>query len=101
MLQSKHGDGPLRLLRRSIGRSLGALELLMTQTIEAIYADGVLRPTAELPLRDNQRVRLSIETIGEPMDETNMDREAAVARLRAGIASMRFFSEGPLPGREE
>jgi predicted DNA-binding antitoxin AbrB/MazE fold protein len=69
----------------------------MTQTIEAIYTDGVLKPTAELPLRDNQRVRLTVETI----DETNNDREAAVARLKSGIASMGFFSEGPLPGREE
>jgi predicted DNA-binding antitoxin AbrB/MazE fold protein len=69
----------------------------MTQIIEAIYTDGVLKPTAELPLRDNQRVRLTVET----MDETNTDREAAVTRLKAGIASMRFFSEGPLPGREE
>ena len=73
----------------------------MTQTIEAIYTDGVLKPTAELPLRDNQRVRLSIETIDETIDETNVDREAAVTRLKAGIASMRFFSEGPLPSREE
>jgi predicted DNA-binding antitoxin AbrB/MazE fold protein len=73
----------------------------MTQTIEAIYTDGVLKPTAELPLRDNQRVRLSIETIDETIDDTNMDREAAVTRLKAGIASMRFFSEGPLPSREE
>jgi len=69
----------------------------MTQTIEAIYIDGVLKPTAELPLQDNQRVLLRIETI----DETTVDREAAMARLRAGIASMRFFSEGPLPSREE
>ena len=73
----------------------------MKQTIEAIYTDGVLKPTAELPLRDNQRVRLSIETIDETNDEANGDREAAITRLRAGIASMRFFSEGPLPSREE
>ena len=73
----------------------------MTQTIEAIYTDGVLKPTVELPLRDNQRVRLSIETIGETIDETTTDREAAVTRLKAGIAGMRFFSEGPLPRREE
>jgi hypothetical protein len=39
-----------------------------------------------------------VETIDEP---NKMDREAAVARLKAGIASMRFFSEGPLPNREE
>jgi Protein of unknown function DUF104. len=69
----------------------------MTQTIEAIYTDSVLKPIAELPLRDKQRVRLTVETI----DETNMDRNAAVARLKAGIASMGFFSEGPLPSREE
>lgn len=66
-------------------------------TIEAIYSGGVLNPTVELPLRDNQRVRLTMETI----DEFSVDREAAVARLKDGIASMCFFSEGPLPGREE
>ena len=69
----------------------------MTQKIEAIYTDGILKPAGELPLRDKQRVRLTVETIDEP----NGDREAAVARLKAGIASMRFFSEGPLPSREE
>ena len=69
----------------------------MTQTIEAIYTDGVLKPTAELILRDKQRVRLTVETI----NELNTDREAAIERLKAGIASMRFFSEGSLPSREE
>jgi predicted DNA-binding antitoxin AbrB/MazE fold protein len=69
----------------------------MTQTIEAVYSDGVLKPTGDLPLRDNQRVRLTVETIDEP----KLDRQAAVARLKAGIADMRFFSEGPLPSREE
>jgi len=69
----------------------------MTQTIEAIYTGGVLKPTAELPLRDNQRVRVTVEII----DETNIDREAAVSRLNAGIEGMRFFSEGLLPSREE
>jgi len=69
----------------------------MTQHVEAVYADGVLKPTRELRLRDNQRVRLTVQTIDEP----DRDREDAVARLKAGIASMRFFSEGPLPSREE
>ena len=69
----------------------------MTQRVEAIYNGGVLRPTRELPLRNGQRVRLTVETIDEP----ERDREAAIARLKAGIASMRFFSEGPPPGREE
>lgn len=69
----------------------------MTQKVEAIYVGGVLKPTRDLRLEDQQRVRLTVETIDEP----ESDREAAVTRLKAGIASMRFFSEGPLPSREE
>ena len=69
----------------------------MTQRVEAIYTGGVLKPTRDLCLEDQQRVRLTVETIDEPAG----DREAAVAQLKAGIASMRFFSEGPLPSREE
>jgi predicted DNA-binding antitoxin AbrB/MazE fold protein len=69
----------------------------MTEKVEAIYTDGVLKPTRELSLRDRQRVRLTVETIDEP----ERDREAAIARLKAGIASMRFFSEAGLPTREK
>lgn len=36
----------------------------------------------------------------ETIDEPEKDREAAIARLKTGIASMRFLSEGPLPSRE-
>ena len=69
----------------------------MTQKVEAVYTGGVLKPTRELSLKDNQRVRLTVETIEEPSG----DRQAAIARRKAGIASMRFFSDGPLPSREE
>jgi predicted DNA-binding antitoxin AbrB/MazE fold protein len=69
----------------------------MTQKVEAIYSGGVLKPTRELPLRDKQRVRLIVETIDEP----ERDRDAAIARLKAGIASMQFFSDGPLPSADE
>jgi hypothetical protein len=57
----------------------------------------VLKPTRGLSLKDNQRVRLTVETIDDP----SRDRQAAIGRLKAGIESMRFFSEGPLPSREE
>ena len=69
----------------------------MTQKVEAIYTGGVLKTTRDLCLEDQQRVRLTVETIDEPAS----DPEVAVARLKAGIASMRFFSEGRLPSREE
>jgi predicted DNA-binding antitoxin AbrB/MazE fold protein len=69
----------------------------MMQQVDAIYTGGVLKPTQDLPLREEQRVRLTVETIDEP----RTDREAAIARLKAGIASMHFFSERPLPRRDD
>lgn len=69
----------------------------MIERVEAIYSGGVFRPTRELPLRDQQRVCLTAETI----DEVESNRETAVAQLRAGIASMSFSSDGPLPSRQE
>ena len=63
----------------------------------AVYSDGVLKPTRALSLRDQQRIRLLVE----PIDEGAGDRHAALGRLRAGIARMQFFSKGPLPTREE
>ena len=69
----------------------------MTQITEAIYTHGVLKPTAELDLREQQRVRVIVETL----DEQGEDRAAALDRLRAGIASMQFCSNGQLPTRAE
>ena len=69
----------------------------MTQTTEAIYTHGVLKPAVDLKLREQQRVRVIVE----PIEDSLGDRDAAVARLKAGIASMRFFSNGPLPTRED
>jgi len=69
----------------------------MTQITEAIYTHGVLRPATDLNLREQQRVRVIVE----PMEDTLGDRDAAVARLKAGIESMQLFSNGPLPGRED
>jgi|SRR3990167_11277698 len=69
----------------------------MTQTTEAVYSNGVLKPTGDLHLREQQRVRLIVESL----DEAAEDRQQAVNRLRAGIESMQFFSSGRLPTREE
>lgn len=57
----------------------------MIQRVEAIYS-GVLEPTRELSLRDQQRVRLTVETIDEP----ESDREAAIARLRTVHSAVRL-----------
>lgn len=69
----------------------------MAQTTEAVFTHGVLKPATDLGLREQQRVRITVE----PTEEGRGDRDAAVARLKEGIASMRFFSKGHLPTREE
>ena len=69
----------------------------MTQITEAIYTHGVLKPAVDLNLREQLRVRVIVEAI----DDSPADRNAAVARLKAGIAGMKFFSNGPLPARED
>ena len=69
----------------------------MAQIREAIYARGVLKPVEPLDLRENQRVRIIIE----PLEESREDRTVALERLKAGVASMRFFSAGRLSSREE
>ena len=69
----------------------------MTRVTEAVYSQGVLKLDEDLGLHEAQRVRLIVETV----DERPENRAAALARLRAGIATMQFFSQGPLPTREE
>ena len=69
----------------------------MTKITEAIHSNGVLKPVEDLGLREGQRVRLTIE----PLEERHQDRVAALARLKVGIAKMRFFSHGSLPTRDK
>lgn len=69
----------------------------MTQVTEATYDGGVLRPTRPLNLREHERVRIIVQQIEELTPER---RAAAMARLRAGIASMGFRSEDAHPRRD-
>jgi predicted DNA-binding antitoxin AbrB/MazE fold protein len=69
----------------------------MAQITEAVFTHGYLKPAIDLNLREQQRVRVIVE----PIEGSLRDRDAAVARLKAGIAGMQFFSNGPLPTRED
>jgi len=69
----------------------------MVQIIEVIYSSEVLKPLNELTLNEEQRVRVIIESA----DTVSDDRGSVLARLRAGIADMKFRSTGPLPTREQ
>ncbi len=61
------------------------------QVTDAIYSRGVLKPLGDVSLNESERVRLIIER-EEPFGQ---NREVALARLRAGIAQMRFYLSGP------
>jgi predicted DNA-binding antitoxin AbrB/MazE fold protein len=69
----------------------------MILKVKAIHTAGVLKPTRALPLRENQTVRLIVQ----PIEQPEQNRTAAIARLKAGIASMDFFSDGTLPTLEQ
>jgi predicted DNA-binding antitoxin AbrB/MazE fold protein len=42
----------------------------MALTVEAIYENGVLRPTQPLPLKDQQKVEVTIHTKSNWVEET-------------------------------
>ncbi|HEV2668496.1 MAG TPA: antitoxin family protein, partial [Blastocatellia bacterium] len=65
---------------------------------EAVYTNGVLKPIQHLELREDERVRLTVERLNRP---TPAQRKAALAELRAGIERMNFRSTEPYPTRDE
>lgn len=69
----------------------------MVRTTEAIYTKGVLKPTEPLDLREQERVRITVEQV----ESAPMDREEARRRLAAGFDKMRLHTNGRLPSREE
>jgi len=71
----------------------------MTQFTEAVYTNGVLKPSEGLVLREAQRVRLIVEALDDDADRG--DRPAALRRLLAGISEMSFVSRERLPSRDE
>ncbi len=70
----------------------------MVRLTEAVFTNGFLKPVEALGLRENQRVQLVIQEIG---DTRHADRAEALRRLRAGIAGMGFSSSEPLPPRDD
>ncbi len=69
----------------------------MTRTTEAVYSNGVLKPAEPLPLREQERVRITVETV----EQTGAGRSAAIARLVEGFSKLRLRTNGRLPPREE
>lgn len=69
-----------------------------SQVTDATFDGGVLRPDRALRLREHERVRLIVQRLESTTAEA---RASAMARLRAGIASMGFRSNTLYPTRDE
>jgi predicted DNA-binding antitoxin AbrB/MazE fold protein len=70
----------------------------MRQIVEAIYADGVLKPLAALPFHEKQRLRLTIAAVDE---QATSDHGAHLHELIDRLRRSTFSYGGPLPTREE
>lgn len=70
----------------------------MTKVVEAIYAQGVLKPVETLELAEQQRVRLTLEPIEA---STSDERRAAFRRFQMSVEQGSFFLTGKLPTRDE
>ncbi len=70
----------------------------MIRTTEAIFTDGVLKPVEPLNLREQQRVRITVEEV-EALTES--ERAAALKQFFEKADRMGFRSEGPYPTRDE
>jgi predicted DNA-binding antitoxin AbrB/MazE fold protein len=69
----------------------------MTQVTEAIFSGGVLRPTEQLQLRDQERVRIivqQIEGVGAAQRRRLLDD------IKASADRMGFRSNAPYPTRD-
>lgn len=61
----------------------------MTLTVEAIYENGVLRPTQPLPLKEHDRVQVTVQV------KKSVARESAgMLRWRGNWETLRQLAEG-------
>ena len=62
----------------------------MILTVEAIYENGVLKPTQPLPLREHERVQITVHTSSNWVQET-----AGILRWAGSPEELQRFAEDP------
>jgi len=80
----------------------------MIRNVEAVYVNGGLKLVDRLPLRENERERVSIDQLDTPERPAAAAAAAAAAagrgevtdRFRDGVAASRRKTAGPLDGRD-
>jgi predicted DNA-binding antitoxin AbrB/MazE fold protein len=66
----------------------------MSQTITAIYENGILRPLTPLELPDHTEVRIQIETTPERPEAEAHRRAVDEALVAAGLLTLRAVDHG-------
>jgi predicted DNA-binding antitoxin AbrB/MazE fold protein len=59
----------------------------MTLTVEAVYENGVFKPTQALPLKEHERVQLTVETKRSWVEET-----AGIMGFKGTVEEADFFA---------
>lgn len=72
-------------------------ERTVTRTTDAIFSNGVLRPLEPLPLREYERVRITVESV----EQNGAARSTGRQRLIRGFDQLRLRTDGNPPSREE
>ncbi len=62
----------------------------MTLTVEAVYENGVLKPTQPLPLQEHERIRITIEPRPNWVQET-----AGILKWTGSPEELQRFAEDP------
>ena len=66
----------------------------MTLTIEAVYENGILKPSQPLPLQENERVHLSIHTAVDVQNALDaVERSYGLIRWTGDIETLRRIAE--------
>lgn len=69
----------------------------MTITVEATYENGVLKPAQALPLKEHERVRVTVQPLPGPTDEAEafVRRSYGLLRWTGDRETLRHLAEDP------
>ena len=60
----------------------------MSQVVQAIYENGVLRPLTSLELQEHQQVRITVEPVSPGANTPGSEDPLAGLRVSTGIADL-------------
>lgn len=73
----------------------------MGQTTEAIFEDGVLKPTETLRLREHERVRVTIESLSPKAAGPQSETDPVRRRLSEALSKPFLNLGGKAPARND